>query len=500
MLGNHASTFHTISQNMVEIFSVPQHKDFTDHSPKGHSERIIDILNVLCEEMMRTEKKLNEDEIFILLASAYVHDVGMQYGKDKRLSLMDVRGKHEKLTTKMIKASIARRPDYPDLGIPPEWGEEIIKVSEGHRNTDIQDGKYDTIVEGVNKPIRLRLLAALLLLADDLDITHHRVIMRCLHLREVPQASRVRWWLCHYVEGVAIEEGRVCVRYRFPTKRIVEYRSLIPPIVKAQLQKSLNQVEKILWDNGIKLHLEEGKVEKSQMKEAMTRKDLDYLARTRIQNEAPSFLQKAMEPIGLNAKQRIYNVRLNRSKTLSVLEGKVLYKAIVKNEAEETKYLFPDGRVLDGQTTIPAPLRSKLPENPEAIASFGSLIINGKPAKLSKKIEYIPREKPQLVMREIVCQEKIEPGAICRIEYSERLLFEEEDNFTRRFKYLSFGVLKVHMRHPVGIEPDISWHTSPESSLHKRTIRASLTRVIFSAEGKWMPGDGFLLSWKKKIL
>lgn len=81
-----------ISKKISAIFSNQRQEDFTDHKPDGHSERIIRILNDLCSEMMEMkDKKLNVQEIFVLLASAYVHDVGMQYGKDSTLTLMDVR-------------------------------------------------------------------------------------------------------------------------------------------------------------------------------------------------------------------------------------------------------------------------------------------------------------------------------------------------------------------------------------------------------------------------
>ncbi|MDH5508592.1 MAG: hypothetical protein OEZ02_15325 [Anaerolineae bacterium] len=60
-----------------EIWKTPKHKYYTDHSV-DHSNRIISILDGLTSGIMNSEAPLSKNEIYILLAATYLHDIGMQ--------------------------------------------------------------------------------------------------------------------------------------------------------------------------------------------------------------------------------------------------------------------------------------------------------------------------------------------------------------------------------------------------------------------------------------
>lgn len=503
-LGKHSAALKIIRDKVIDIFASPQHRDFTDHKPDGHSERIIAILNALCSEMMEVkERRLTAEERFILLASAYVHDIGMQYGKDPTLTLMDIRERHHLFSEEMILGSVQKPQEYPYLGIPYEYVDEIARIAKGHRRTDLRTKEYDTAWKG-GKQIRLRLLAALLSLADDLDITYERVIMENLKLKPVPQESRVHWWRCHYVEGLEIEKGRIRIYFKFPSK---EYGKLVAPSVENQLESDMRQLRDILWDNGVRLYLEKSRFEYSSSKKKMTEADLNFLrgsqsqilekSRARIQQIGSVFLRKARETIGLNATYRRYKINLKRSKEIAkVLEGEVSYRAVIKNETTDEKPLFPDGKVCDGHTTIPKPLSSKLPNDPEDIASFAKLCINEKDVCFDKTIKYLnSANKEKGVRREIISHETIGPGDICTVSYLEKFLFDRMDTFTRRFRYFSHGLVEIHVRHPANISLGIFWFTSPESKLRTAKMVNSPKYTIFSADGTWVSTDGFILSW-----
>jgi AAA15 family ATPase/GTPase len=265
-----------IRKRTIELFSTPRLRDFTDHTPEGHSERIIDILNALCSEMMgMKDKKLNTEEIFVLLASAYLHDVGMQYAKDPELRLIDIRERHHELSEKMILGSLYERANWPDLGIPMEYADEIAKVSRGHRRTDLYTREYDALHKN-GKPIRLRLLVALLSLADDLDLTYRRVVMENLELSSVPQESRVYWWRYYYIEAVSISEGKIQLFFCLPSPI---YERIVVPSVEHQINSRLSELREILWDNGIRLYLKESQRRYSSTKMPMSQDDLDFLKR-----------------------------------------------------------------------------------------------------------------------------------------------------------------------------------------------------------------------------
>lgn len=453
--------------------------------------------------MGRRDQKLNSQEIFTLLASAYVHDVGMQYGKDTTLTLMDVREKHHLLSEEMIRGSVEKPLEYPNLGIPPLYVDEIAKVSKGHRRTNLYTSEYDSVWKG-GEEIRLRLLAALLSLADDLDITFERVKMENLKLKTVPQESRVHWWRCHYVDGVKIEKGRIRIHYKFPSE---EYKELVPPSIEEQLETNMINLRDILWTNGIRLYLEQSKFEfPSSSKIPMSVEDLNFLRgkqagvmekiRARIKQEASDFLRKAWETIGLNCKYRHYDITLEWSKEwVDVLEGKITYDATIRNETDDSKLLFPDGKVSDGHTTVPKPLLPKSQITAEDVVSFEGLRVDDKDVCFDKNIGYVdPKNKEKGITRTILCREPISPRSTHRTSCLEKFLFDRIDTFARRFKYLSIGVVEVHVHHP-GITVDILWYSSPESDLRTAKTVVSPNYIIFTASGKFMPSDGFLLSW-----
>ncbi len=76
---NLKSKFETIERAASKIWETQKIQHFTKHGIR-HSKNIIRILNLILGDMnMRTmENKLSQHEIFILLASAYLHDIGMQ--------------------------------------------------------------------------------------------------------------------------------------------------------------------------------------------------------------------------------------------------------------------------------------------------------------------------------------------------------------------------------------------------------------------------------------
>lgn len=160
--------------------------DYTDHTIL-HSMQVIDFCNRLIGENI---DKLNEDEIYVLLMSAYLHDCGMGISEaDYRLLYDDVvsieyvkqhphgdivetiRAFHQKFSNKLICK-------YADLFEIPseEHTTAIALVSEGHRKTDLYDEKtLPTVIKVPNgNEIHLPYLTALIRLADELDIAADR--------------------------------------------------------------------------------------------------------------------------------------------------------------------------------------------------------------------------------------------------------------------------------------------------------------------------------------
>ncbi len=161
--------------------------NFTDHT-ELHSMNVI----AFCNGLIGTKriKELNEDEIYVLLMSCYLHDIGMGVSKEDYhdfLKMIDsrympkhiveddmqttVRKMHNELSGLFIKK-------YADLfDIPSEKHVfAITQISRGHRKTDLNDAKeYPAELKLENgNIIHLPYLSALIRLADEIDVAADR--------------------------------------------------------------------------------------------------------------------------------------------------------------------------------------------------------------------------------------------------------------------------------------------------------------------------------------
>lgn len=176
------------SQNMLMKYK-SVFPNYTDHTSL-HSLEVIAFCNELVGEQIEL---LNCDEIFVLLMAAYLHDSGMG------ISLRD----YEVFTPEIPGAEAFRKanPDMPVAEIIRAFHNEysgryiqkyaplfdfpseehlfgVIQVSRGHRKTDLYDEtEYPREYRLKNgNVLRLPYLAALIRLADELDIAADRNI------------------------------------------------------------------------------------------------------------------------------------------------------------------------------------------------------------------------------------------------------------------------------------------------------------------------------------
>ncbi len=128
-----------------------------------HSEKVEDILDRLVPDKIKKNKTIfGEAEIFYLLYSVYLHDVGRKIGVH-----------HEKETYD----EILRNPDK--YGLKNEFdANAVAEICYGHASDSerpIKDIKPSYPIAGLDKPLNLQFLAALLRLADELDNDFIRV-------------------------------------------------------------------------------------------------------------------------------------------------------------------------------------------------------------------------------------------------------------------------------------------------------------------------------------
>lgn len=238
------------------ILRRPLHLDYTDHSIE-HSDRVIEKLNGLTEGLM-SMTPLSPTEVHILLASAYLHDMGMQDELAGGSDLQWIRDHHHDLIGKRILQSLEQYVRAVPLSIPlfpdPEIGVVIMRVAMAHRGeVDLSESIYEPSPYGAEN-IRPRLLAALLRFADELDTDFRRAPLEVLTLREIPADSLFHWYKCYYVKAVRIRDEYVEVWYRFP-KGYPHYRHLIIPLVDAKIRAEFDSLQATFREHQIRLGL-----------------------------------------------------------------------------------------------------------------------------------------------------------------------------------------------------------------------------------------------------
>ncbi len=264
----------TVKYAVTPLLKNPIHRQYTDHSVE-HSYRVIEHLNQLTDDLMQDhERCLSANETYILLAAAYLHDIGMQderhaveltaslYGGalDKSYNgmreiefyyLEQIRERHHEYTRKMIEEYLEERNEYVKIGLPriDVLDELVGLVAEAHRQVDIYQSTFCPVYHA-KAFIRPRLLAALLRLADGLDIDYSRVDMERLKLMIVPPDSQLHWYLCYYVSGVEIAGQDIRIHYRLPKKR-PHYRSWLEPLIERKIRSELEYLHSAFESNGL---------------------------------------------------------------------------------------------------------------------------------------------------------------------------------------------------------------------------------------------------------
>lgn len=301
-------------------------KWFTDHRAVTHSRYIIEHLGCVLEHLQGTSERLNPYELYVLLASCYLHDIGMQdFGSISGRSVEQfndadykhIRKNHPKRARELIiKRTLRRDRDEfrIDLDDDPQYLVPIALVSQGHGSSFF----IETVKElqkrqdrPGNEYFRGDLLAALLLMGDELDL-HER---RAAFPQEftLSPLSLLHHHVHHYIKGVEIIDGRTPKHRRihlimeFPSDAD-EYRVDIRNWITTKLIKQCNLTNPILeattkgelgWDDHIEIRetTDNYGVRRSLLESAASKRALYELRRELYEAQAVdrSELKKRLE-------------------------------------------------------------------------------------------------------------------------------------------------------------------------------------------------------------
>lgn len=249
------ATYDTSIRRMREvvegIWRSPQHRYFTDHSIT-HSERILRYLWPLTRPC---QPVLSDSEIYILVAAAYLHDIGMQSEK-LGPDFKENRRIHQELSVEMIETL--------DLGVLPPYKDDISLVVRAHRHVPLDADEY----EGSHlddDPVRPRLLGSLLRLADELELTHERVDLTRRNYQNPGLDALVHWYRHEYVRSVTVDGGtkRIQILYRFPKERRDECAYAVAEYVQGVIDDTLREINTYVWNAQAAFRLESPDIRES---------------------------------------------------------------------------------------------------------------------------------------------------------------------------------------------------------------------------------------------
>ncbi|MFH2047522.1 MAG: hypothetical protein ABIK92_20535 [Pseudomonadota bacterium] len=232
---------------------------FTNHNT-DHSREIIFILSQILKPLESGNTCLSNHELFVLLASAYLHDIGMQFLKWEDIPIEnlsekeydDVRKKHAVLSSEIILKRAAKSIDRDDFHLPASLDDEYIApiafVCKGHSSEyfakvieKLRDGHYTP----KGRPFRGELLAALLLIADELDLQCKRVDFKETSKFNLSVHSKLHWFKHHYVDYVEISRNAVKITLRYPTDSD-DYELLVKELIETKLVEQIKRVNPFL--------------------------------------------------------------------------------------------------------------------------------------------------------------------------------------------------------------------------------------------------------------
>ena len=247
---------------------------YTDHGPQ-HSRRVIDLIGqILCplclDYRFRPENDfpLSDYELYILLTACYLHDIGMQDLKVDERSVdelgpsdwEEIRKRHPQRSFEIIRdRTIKPRPRRTiDLGLAESDADDslmpIALVSKAH-GSEYFESAVSELQENVHhpagKPIRGDLLAALLMMGDEIDLHRSRARLPDDSIR-YPPLSLLHHYKHIYVSSVAVLDGKsrldrqTVVGFLFPPQARGSYDKDLTAWVVNKIEEQANRTQNIL--------------------------------------------------------------------------------------------------------------------------------------------------------------------------------------------------------------------------------------------------------------
>ncbi|MCU0286908.1 MAG: HD domain-containing protein, partial [Acidobacteria bacterium] len=182
-------------------------KYYTDHGAY-HSKEVVKMMDKLVEKITRP---INSDEAFVLLASAWLHDIGMLNNTDpltgSYLNDKEIRNRHGELSERVIE-NYKDKIFHHNIVNAKTLITSIKLVCRHHDQAketfeDINDAAEEDIEEAGQ--IRKKLLISILRLADLLDLRKNRAPILPGEIFKIPTESSLHWKIYEIVNQYYIK-------------------------------------------------------------------------------------------------------------------------------------------------------------------------------------------------------------------------------------------------------------------------------------------------------
>jgi len=280
-----------------EIWRIPRLHWYTDHGV-AHSARIIGLLGQILSPLYSDRFAYHDEypclsayELYVLLAACYLHDIGMQYLKVESLSVDEltprdyekIRKLHPVRSFELIRDRTIkpRGRRNIDLGLSESDQDDslmpIALVAKAHGSD-----YFDEVVADLERnpycpagqPIRGALLAALLMMGDELDMHKSRANLPD-DTEKFPSLSLLHHYKHTYVSSVGVQNGRsstdrqISIRFLFPPGAEGCYADEIVQWITEEVKQPLQRTQEIL------IRSTDGKLRWDEREPLVTKVDYD---------------------------------------------------------------------------------------------------------------------------------------------------------------------------------------------------------------------------------
>ena len=221
------------------VFTHSKFPYFTNHD-FTHSKRVENILNWLILDEFK--EILLPYELFLLILASWFHDIGM-IGKEEE-DPEHIRNVHH------IRSEEKIREIHQLLGLNEHEALILGKICKGHRKEDLNTKYYRSIPLGQGVNIRVKLLASLVRLADEFDITNERV-SEIMFYELSKNSESVNEYKKHFAVGGIAYDRNLQHKIIFSGTASDPKGSEILEEIEDKLSKTLDSVKIILASLGI---------------------------------------------------------------------------------------------------------------------------------------------------------------------------------------------------------------------------------------------------------